>query len=178
MMLTAGTGRREDNVTPWTPDDVGNGRVHLERAVRAGFVMDIADYFASNTTRPTAAIQRTMNFASLRNTTCSKASGCNWTRTVRDTLGTPTTWTATVQGPADIALSVTPSTFSFNSDRIFRNGFEAAANYETQALTITAQPGATIPVSTATWYYATVTFTENDNQAPPATMTVAIKVSN
>jgi subtilisin family serine protease len=181
MMLTAGPGFRENGTTPWVPDDVGSGRVDLTKAARVGFVMDIANYFPSNTSRPSVADQRAMNFASMRNTLCSKASGCNWTRIVRGVLPAGN-WTATVTNPsADIALSVTPSTFSLTSDAIFANGFETtppANTSPTQTLTITAQPGAAAPVSTTTWWYGKVTFTEANNLSPPLTMTVSIKVTN
>ncbi|HJU40197.1 MAG TPA: S8 family serine peptidase, partial [Tahibacter sp.] len=125
IMLTAVSGFRENGTTPWTPDDVGSGRVDLSKAAKAGFVMDIANYFPTNTTRPTVADQRAMNFASMRNTLCSKASGCNWTRLVRGILPTGN-WTATVTNPSpDITLSVTPSTFTLSADAIFTDGFES-----------------------------------------------------
>jgi subtilisin family serine protease len=181
MMLTAVSGFRENGTTPWTPDDVGSGRVDLSKAARAGFVMDVANYFPSNTTRPSVADQRAMNFSSMRNTACSKASGCNWTRIVRGVLPAGN-WTASVTNPSpDIALSVSPTTFSLANETIFANGFQSLSSpgaSPTQTLTITAQPGAAAPVSTTTWWFGKVTFTEANNLSPPLTMTVAIKVAN
>jgi subtilisin family serine protease len=180
LMMTAVSGFRENGTTPWTPDDVGSGRVDLTKAARAGFVLDVANYFPSNTTRPVVADQRAMNFASMRNTVCSKATGCNWTRIVRGVLPAGS-WTATVTNPsADIALSVVPSTFSLTNDAIFANSFEQVTlpGASTQTLTITAQPGVAAPVSTTTWWFGKVTFTEATNLSPPLTMTVAIKVAN
>jgi subtilisin family serine protease len=180
MMLTAAAGWREDETTPWTPDDVGSGRVDLNKAARVGFVMDVANYFASNTTRPLAADQRRINLPSLRTTTCSKASGCEWSRTLRNVLTAGTTWTATVTSPsADIPVTVTPATFSFAGDAIFANGFEAdVPRAATQTLTIRAQPAAAVPVSASRWWYGAITFTETNGLAPPVTMTLALKVSN
>ncbi|WP_305119243.1 S8 family serine peptidase [Tahibacter harae] len=182
MMLTAVSGFRENGTTPWTPDDVGSGRIDLSKAARAGFVMDVANYFPSNTTRPSVADQRAMNFPSMRNTVCSKATGCNWTRIVRGVLPAGN-WTATVTNPSpDITLSVAPSTFALSNESIFANGFQSSPSTNTgastQSLTITAQPGAGAPVSTTTWWYGKVTFTEANNLSPPLTMTVAIKVAN
>ncbi|WP_166654039.1 S8 family serine peptidase [Tahibacter aquaticus] len=181
LMLTAVSGFRENGTTAWVPDDVGSGRVDLTKAARAGFVMDVANYFASNTTRPSVTDQRAMNFASMRNTVCSKASGCNWTRIVRGVLPAGN-WTATVSNPSpDIALSVSPSTFSLTNETIFANGFQSVGTpgvSPTQTLTITAQPGPAAPVSTATWWFGKVTFTEANNLSPPLTMTVSIKVAN
>lgn len=182
MMLTAVSGFRENGTTPWTPDDVGSGRIDLSKAARAGFVMDVANYFPSNTTRPSVADQRAMNFPSMRNTVCSKATGCNWTRIVRGALPAGN-WTASVTNPSpDIALSVSPTSFALSNETIFANGFQSSpatnTGASTQTLTITAQPGAGAPVSTATWWYGKVTFTEANNLSPPLTMTVAIKVAN
>jgi subtilisin family serine protease len=181
LMLTAVSGFRENGTTPWTPDDVGSGRVDLTKAARAGFVMDIANYFPSNTTRPTVADQRAMNFASMRNTVCSKATGCNWTRLVKGVLPTGT-WNVTVNNPSpDITLTVAPMSFTLNNDGIFKDGFESIPTPTlpaTQSLTITAQPGPAAPVSTTTWWFGTVTFTEASNLSPPLTMTVSIKVAN
>ena len=124
MMLTAVGGFREDATTPWTPDDIGSGRVDLGAAARVGFVMDIANYFPANVSLPSAADQRTINLPSMRTSTCSKANGCTWTRTLRNVLAANTTWNVTVSSPStDIPLTVTPSTFSFGGgDLVFADG--------------------------------------------------------
>lgn len=127
MMMTGFQGGfKSDGSTPWDTDDVGSGRVDLAVAARAGLVMHEThdNFLAANPA--TGGDVRTLNLPALRAMDCTPS--CSWTRTVRNTLGTASTWTAS-GGNAQVALSVSPSSFSFSGD-----------TSETQTLTITATP--------------------------------------
>jgi subtilisin family serine protease len=160
MMTTKKTGLKDNGVTPWDPDDVGNGRVDLTKAARAGVVMDeiFSRYLAANP--GTGGDPKTLNIPSMRNMNC--APHCTWTRTVRNTLTTPSNWTvSTAMSVPGFNISVSPSSFSFNGNLA-----------QTQQLTITAVPTTNL---TSAIGFGEVRLTETGNQAPEAHMTVAIK---
>ena len=95
MQMTASRdGLKDDGTTPWDWDDVGHGRVDLNDAALAGFVMDetFANYLAAN---PGAGGDvTTLNTPDIRNVDCSPS--CSFTRTIRNTYDVPTDWTVTV----------------------------------------------------------------------------------
>ncbi|MGH8174427.1 MAG: S8 family serine peptidase, partial [Rhodanobacteraceae bacterium] len=160
MMLTAYTnGTEEDQTTPWTPDDVGAGRVDLTKAALAGFVMNetFANFLAAE---PPGGDPKTLNIASARNMTC--VDSCEWTRTLRNTLTAPSSWTVTVNAPAGLDVSVDTPNFSFTGGIA-----------ETHAITITAAPTTTLTDVT----YAEVVFHEASGAAPDAHVYVAVKGS-
>ena len=137
MMMTAfNGGTKENGTTPWDADDVGNGRVDLTKAALAGMVMNetFANYLAANP--GTGGDPKTLNIPSVRNMSCEPS--CSWTRTVRNTLTTPTNWTATGSNiTPGFTVTVQPPSFSFSG------GLS-----ETQVLTITAVPSnLTVPVA-------------------------------
>jgi subtilisin family serine protease len=160
MMLTAFTnGTEEDRTTPWTPDDVGAGRVDLTKAALAGFVMNetFANFLAAE---PPGGDPKTLNIASARNMNC--VDSCDWTRTLRNTLTAPSSWTVTVNAPAGLDVSVDTPNFSFTG-----------GIGETHAITITATPTTTLTDVT----YAEVVFHEASAAAPDAHFYVAVKGS-
>ena len=122
LMMTAFTGgTKENGTTPWDADDVGHGRLDLTRAARAGMVMNetTANFLAANP--GSGGDVRTLNLPSLRNVSCSPT--CQWTRTVRNTLTTPSTWTATgIAGNPGFGITVSPDTFSFTGPTLPRRG--------------------------------------------------------
>jgi subtilisin family serine protease len=170
LMLTAApAGTLSDAVTPWTPDDVGSGRMDLSKAARAGFVMNesFANFLAANPS--TGGNPRNLNLPSLRNLACT--TQCQWTRTVRNTLSQPATWNVTVEQQPGVTVTVAPSTFGFG-ENIFAHGFEdGAAPAGSQVLTITAQPSQAL----SSIRFVKVTFTEANDLAPPAHMWVAVQ---
>ncbi|ANB18367.1 S8 family serine peptidase [Dokdonella koreensis] len=180
LMLTAtGAGQlMPDGTTPATPDEVGSGMVNLRRAALAGLVMNetFANFVAAN---PNSGGQpHTLNTASLRNVGCT--GSCQWTRTFRNTLTVPTSWTvAAVNVPAGLTVNVSPTSFSFTgagvpvADALFFGGdFEVpGAPPETQALTVTATPTATL----ANIVFAEVVLTEANSLSPPLRLTVAVR---
>ena len=178
LMLTASNdGTREDLVTPWKPDDVGNGRVDLTRAALAGFVLDetYAHYVAADPA--SGGDPKTLNLASLRNVDgCDAPGTCTWTRTLRGVLPGASSWSVSVNAPPGLAVTVDPPTFSFggtgaDGDTLFRDGFEGNA---VQAITVAA----TTDPELRGMQFADVVFHEASGAAPDAHMPVAVKGSN
>ncbi len=160
MMMTATTGTKEDGSTPWDADDVGNGRVVIFNAVQAGLVMDEthANYLAANP--GSGGDPRTLNVASMRDVTCSPQ--CSWTRTVRNTLASASSWTATGEGlTPGVDITVEPSSFSFSGGL-----------GETRVLTITARPTGDMTAAVA---FGKVVLSEGGDRSPDLHMTVAIR---
>ena len=160
LMLTAFTnGHEEDLTTPWTPDDVGSGRLDLTKAAEAGFVLNetFANFLAAE---PPSGDPKTLNIASARNLNC--VDSCSWTRTLRNTLTTSSSWTVTVTSPAGLDVTVDTPSFTFGG-----------GIGETQAITITASPTTTLTQVT----YADVVFHEASSAAPDAHIYVAVKGS-
>lgn len=164
MMMTASKSGSKDgqfgtpNTGPWDADDVGHGRMDLAKAVRAGLVMDEtpANFMAAN---PGASGDvRTLNLPSMRDVNCSPS--CTWTRTVRNTLSTPSSWTASTVSD-DINITVSPSSFSFTGDLD-----------ETQVLTITAAPNGSHTTNTV---FGEVNLVEAADQSPDLHLTVAVR---
>ncbi len=183
LMLTAKTtGTQEDESTSWNIDDIGSGRVDLTAAPYAGFVMDetFARFVAANPTGGSINIKE-LNLPAVRNvglTTITPAY--TWTRTLRNTASGPTTWNVSVDQPPGVVVTVTPLTFSFtgagveNPENIFSGDFDttvASDVPETQVITITA----TTSAATTGIAFGEVNFTEINNDAPPAHITVAVR---
>jgi subtilisin family serine protease len=160
LMLTAfNDGHEEDRTTPWTPDDVGSGRIDLTKAAEAGFVLNetFANFLAAE---PPVGDPKTLNIASARNLNC--VDSCTFTRTLRNTLTAASNWTVTVTNPSGLNVTVDTPTFSFTGGLA-----------ETHPITITAEPTATLTAPT----FAEIVFHENSGAAPDAHMFVAIQGS-
>ncbi|HSX62289.1 MAG TPA: S8 family serine peptidase [Tahibacter sp.] len=159
MTATNATGVKEDGVTPWNADDVGSGRVDLTKAALAGLTMDetYANLLAAD---PAAAGDvKTLNVPALRNMDCA-TTGCSWTRTVKNRLGTAGTWTVTSSTASTFALTATPGTFTL-------------APGATQTITFTATPNAQLTESA----FGTATLTASAGLSPPQHITVVINQS-
>jgi subtilisin family serine protease len=174
LMLTSKiTGLNDLMTAQWTADDVGSGRVQVDQAPLAGFVLreTFANFLAANPS--TGGNPRTLNIASARNMACT--GSCQWTRTLTNAKAIPTNWTATVNNVAGLTVTVSPSTFSFGAgggDAVFANGFEVpVATAENQVITITATPGGPIP----TPRFVRIDFTEDNDLAPDAHMYVTVQ---
>jgi subtilisin family serine protease len=180
LMLTAfNAGTKEDLTTPWQVDDVGSGRVDLTKAARAGFVMNetYANFLAANPTGGSINL-KTLNLPAVRNVALSAATpSYTWTRVLRNSSQSPTTWNVSVVQPAGVTVTVSPSTFSFTGvgvnapDAIFVGTFDTPVVPETQTLTITA----TTTAATASYVFGQINFTEAGNLAPPAHISVAVR---
>ncbi|OAB62941.1 hypothetical protein AY599_13385 [Leptolyngbya valderiana BDU 20041] len=163
LQLTASRGGlKDDGVTPWDWDDVGHGRVDLNDAALAGFVMDetVANYLAADPNN--GGDVKTLNTPDVRNMNCSPS--CSFTRTIRNTYDVATSWTVTPESfNPDLDIQVTPSTFSFTGD-----------TSETVELTIDIAPQANL---TAAIEFGQILFDEDGGLAPQAHFTVAISGS-
>ena len=137
MMTSFNGGTKEDGTTPWDADDVGTGRVDLTKAALAGLVMDETTQHFIDANPNTGGDPKTLNVPSVRNMECTPS--CSWTRTVRNTLMSATSWTAT--GTAitpGFTIDVQPSSFSFTGGL-----------GETRELTITATPNTNLTSAVA-----------------------------
>jgi subtilisin family serine protease len=167
MMTSFNGGTKEDGTTPWDADDVGTGRVDLTKAALAGLVMDETTQHFLDANPNTGGDPKTLNTPSLRNMECTP--NCTWTRTVRNTLTSATSWTAT--GTAitpGFTIDVQPSSFSFTGGL-----------GETQELTITATPNTNLTSAVA---FGEVVLSVDANgpngiAIPDARITVAIEGS-
>ncbi|GJM40800.1 MAG: hypothetical protein DHS20C20_10820 [Ardenticatenaceae bacterium] len=160
LMTTAFTSvLKEDGVTPADPFDMGSGRIDLSVAGLAGLVLNEteANYLAAS---PAAGGDpKELNLPSMANSDC--ANGCSWTRTVRSTLGSSVTWNATVESPAGVTLSVTPSSF-------------VLAPGASQTITIDA---IVTSDSNNEWVFGAITLTPSGGEAPAARMPVGVITS-
>jgi subtilisin family serine protease len=127
-------GFREDGETPWTPDDVGAGRVDLRDAALASLTLaeSEANYAAATPFGGTLAIAD-LNLPALRNLKCGE--GCSWTRTLRNRSDATGTWDIAFEPPSGYALVAEPASFTLEPD-------------QTQTITFTATiEDATVPVA-------------------------------
>jgi hypothetical protein len=101
---------KEDGTTPADWFDIGGGRIDLSVAGTAGFLMNesIANYVNANPA--TGGDPKTLNLASMGNAGCNGT--CSWSRTIRSPLSYDVDWTVTVEVPAGMTLTVTPSSFT------------------------------------------------------------------
>jgi len=86
----------EDQVTPANPFARGSGRIRLERAIRAGLVMNEtkANYLAANP--GTGGLTHTLNLPSMARANC--APTCQFVRTFRNPGTSGGLWSLTVTG--------------------------------------------------------------------------------
>ena len=168
MMTSFNGGTKEDGTTPWDADDVGTGRLDLTKAALAGLVMDETTQHFLDANPNTGGDPKTLNIPSVRNMECTP--NCTWTRTVRNTVTSATSWTAT--GTAitpGFTIDVQPSSFSFTGGL-----------GETQELTITATPDTNLTSAVA---FGEVVLAVDANgpsgiAIPDERITVAIEGSN
>ncbi|GMU44455.1 MAG: hypothetical protein AMXMBFR25_24410 [Lysobacterales bacterium] len=159
-------GLKDTGLAPWDADDVGNGRVAVGVAVRAGLVMNetFANFLAANPA--TGGQPRDLNLPSLRHTSCNNS--CTFTRTFRNTRTVATQWVAVVdQAPPGTTIAVDPPNFGF-----------AGGLAETQTVTITVTLANTI--STTSFGHlifrdSVVRAPDSDPPAPDARLSVAIR---
>jgi len=131
LMMTATTQvYTEDQVTPANAFARGSGRLRIERAIRAGLVLDetTANYNAANPA--TGGNPATLNLASMANRRCTPPS-CSFTRTFRNPGTSGGLWRISVNGvpgTANPALAwIVPGatraiTFTVNSSSLPANG--------------------------------------------------------
>ncbi len=162
LRLTAYEGGTQENgITPWNPDDVGNGRVDLNKATLAGLVMDESYAHFRDADPTSGGDPRTLNLPAVRNSQCTTA--CTWTRTVRNGLSRESSWTVTLFDAPNAAISVSPMTFT-----LAPRGTPGDA----QILTITARP----TTSGGALGFGEISFrSTSDSEMPSEHITVAVQ---
>ncbi|TVQ37310.1 MAG: hypothetical protein EA370_07010 [Wenzhouxiangella sp.] len=158
-MSASNTGTAPDGETPWHPDQVGSGRLDLERVTRAGLVLDEqpGSFLAA---RPELGGDiRSLNLPALRDLDCTPR--CDWTRLVRNTLSEASQWQVVVSAPEDLAVTVSPDQFTFDGDT------EAQL-----ALAIRATPLADLDDGI---HFAEIRLVEASGQSPDLRLTLAVK---
>ncbi len=157
QMTAKSSGYQEDGSTSWNTDDVGSGRVDLNKAALSGLTLDetYANFVAANPTGGTIDV-KDLNIPSVRNVTCAD-TGCSWTRTVKNQLSTSGTWTTTGAGDG-FSLTVQPGQFTL-------------APGATRTVTITAVPD----TGNADLSFGNVSFSENSGLSPDQHITAAVK---
>src|SRR5690625_1621446 len=159
-MTTAVTDvTKEDGLTPADPFDMGSGRIDLDAAANAGFVLDEtpADYEAADP--QLGGDPAALNLASMASSQCLQ--DCTWTRTLTGVADGDVEWTASVESSPDVTLTVEPATFTL-------------ADGGTQEITVTADVRG---ASTGAWMFGRVTLTPSDEDVSTATMPVAVMPS-
>lgn len=152
LQLTAAPpGTLEDGVTPWTPDQVGNGLVRPDLAIEAGLVMDesTANFLAANPSGGSISV-RDLNIPSMRNLACTPT--CVFTRTFTGTIPGGQNWLVGYEGDPDVNVQIDPSTFSVaeGADQevtftISPNGAQPATLFGAITLTATGAPVRSLP---------------------------------
>jgi subtilisin family serine protease len=157
MMTSFNGGTEEDGTTPWNADDVGTGRIDLTKAALAGLVMDETTQHYIDANPNTGGDPKTLNIPSVRNMECTPS--CTFTRTVRNTVASPTSWTATGNAiTPGFTVDVSPSSFSFGGGL-----------GETQELTITVTPNTDLTSAVA---FGEVLLTKAANGNGPSGITI------
>ncbi|GAB4117597.1 MAG: hypothetical protein Tsb0027_10330 [Wenzhouxiangellaceae bacterium] len=175
MMMTADkTTKAIDGVTQANPDLVGSGMIDLSKAAMAGLVMNESFNNMLSADPATGGDPSTVNIPSVRSTDC--ASGCSWSRTVRNALNGESSWTVTTSVENDaFTLDVSPSSFSLlPGDVLFRDDHEDAspddAVSSVQTMTITAGPVS----ANDNMLFGEVLLNEDSLQSPELRITAAV----
>jgi subtilisin family serine protease len=167
MMTSFNSGTKEDGTTPWDADDVGTGRIDLSKAALAGLVMDETTQHFIDANPNTGGDPKTLNIPSVRSMECTPS--CTFTRTVRNTLTSATSWTATGNPiTPGFSIDVQPSSFSFTGGL-----------GETQELAITVTPNTNLTSAVAFGEVVLAVDANGPNgiAIPSERITVAIKGS-
>lgn len=162
LQLTAKiSGNDDDGSSAWDPDDVGNGRVDLTKAIKAALVMNetVANFIAANPSGGSISA-KTLNLPSMRDTACNVS--CSFTRTMTSKVASGTTWTATyvpmVSSGAPV-VTITPANFT-----VVGGG--------TQTLSIGVNMG--YGSGTAPLAFGHVVLTPSDNTLPTERLTLSV----
>jgi len=158
LMMTAWQQdlRDDDGVSSVTPFDVGAGRVDLNVASDAGFIMAITKTEYENADPASGGDPSTLNMPSLA--TDAFNNGWTWTRTLKATRAG--TWEIAFDLPTGMSMTASPASFSFG------------AAGEEQTVTFTAHG---YGFAQNQWYFAQVNFRDTSGASPDAHFPVAVK---
>ncbi len=134
-----------NGVTPAGPFNMGSGRIALGLAGLTGLVMNesTANYF--NSVYGSGVDVRDLNIPSMYDSAC--VVNCSWQRTFTSVAAVSATYTAVVDAPAGMTVTVTPSSFTI-------------APGASQTVTFTAD---VTGLTSGTWAFATVYFETSDS---------------
>ena len=151
--------RKEDGSTPGDAFDFGAGRIDLNNAARAGFVMNEtgANFQAANPA--TGGDPAQLNLASFKRSECIGV--CTFDRSIRATR-TGVTWTATIEGLPEGSATVTPATL-------------APTSTTTSTPFSLAIDSAELPPDV--WSFGQLVWTPSVEGVPVARMPIAIRAS-
>ncbi len=158
LMSTAWTQDlyEEDSSTPVDPFDVGAGRVDLNVASSAGFLLHVTQSEYEDADPTSGGDPSALNIPSLATDALNNA--WTWTRTLKATRAG--TWDITFDLPPGVSMTASPSSFNFS-------GVGA-----TQTITFTLHG---YGLSKNQWYFAQVNLTERSDASPAAHFPVAVK---
>jgi subtilisin family serine protease len=110
IATTAYEGVVDTDGTPADPFDIGSGRIDLNQAAWAGFVMEetSANYIAANPYL--GGEPNTLNQPSMVSYDCLES--CTWTRTITSTMDVAQDWEITYDAPAGVLLNASPESFT------------------------------------------------------------------
>ncbi|WP_165699973.1 cell wall-binding repeat-containing protein [Ornithinimicrobium ciconiae] len=138
---------KEDGSTPATAFDIGSGRINIDQAGRAGLALNETseNFVAGNPAL--GGDPATLNLPAFVEHGCE--GECTWTRTVTSIAQGSASYSAVVDAPAGVTVTVTPETFTL----------EPGADQE---ITVTANvSGSTV----GAWEHARVTLETSDQHA-------------
>ncbi|ANB17802.1 S8 family serine peptidase [Dokdonella koreensis] len=147
----------------WDGDGLGNGRIDVSLAERAGLVMDetYANFVAANPSGGTLNIKQ-LNLPSMRNVACTPS--CTFTRTVRSTLATASNWAVTFETAADITAVVTPASFTLAPGATQTLQITVSVDASGRSLMAPSMPG-----------FGAIVLTEAGGLSPPEHLSVAVR---
>lgn len=151
---------KEDEVTPADPFDTGAGRVDLSLAGKAGLLLNESIENYHNANPDLGGAPQDLNLPSLADSDCDGT--CSWTRILQGATNNSVTWSASVQAPELVGVSVSPNTFSL-------------AAGETQAVQVSAN--VTAVEAKNQWYFARLTLIPDDISVPEVHFPLAVFAS-
>jgi hypothetical protein len=101
---------KDDGSTPADPFDIGSGRLNLDEAGRVGLVMDETHANFVDSDPAIGGDPKTLNLPAMVDLECFTT--CSWTRTVRSVATVAATYTAVVDAPPGMSVTVTPDEFT------------------------------------------------------------------
>ncbi|TDE02430.1 S8 family serine peptidase [Jiangella asiatica] len=100
----------EDGRTAATPMAMGSGRLDLEQAGRVGLVMDETHANFAAADPAIGGDPKTLNLPALVSNGCVET--CDWTRSVRNAADVEASYTAVIEAPPGMTVTVSPETFT------------------------------------------------------------------
>lgn len=160
LMMTAKEAglTKPDGTTPSDAFDRGSGRLQDFMAAHAGLVLDESGLNFEHADPGVGGDPATLNLASFQNLHC--VNHCTFTRKLRSTRDQAVTWTASANGDAHVAVTVSPASFPIGP---------APASDD---LTVSIDSSALPPDGSA--HFAEVVLTPSDTSLPALHLPIAV----